>query len=105
MNLVRESLGWFGVSEPILLFQGTTYRSIVTQDRLCPKGKCDKTRGGCPCVRPGGDPGLPTDFQVKPDIFFICDFCLCTLVFISMLAIVLLKHNFVMHILHVHMIM
>ena len=20
--------------------------------------------GGCPCVRPGGDPGLPTGFQV-----------------------------------------
>ena len=21
--------------------------------------------GGCPCVRPGGDPGFPTGFQVK----------------------------------------
>jgi len=42
-----------------------TYRDIVTQDRLCPNGKCDKTRGGCPCVQVGGDPGLPSDFQVK----------------------------------------
>ncbi|CAK9077284.1 Beta-catenin-like protein 1 (Nuclear-associated protein) (NAP) [Durusdinium trenchii] len=42
-----------------------TYRDIPTQDRLCPTGKHDKTRGGCPCVQPGGDPGLPTDFQVK----------------------------------------
>ncbi|CAK9077143.1 Protein mono-ADP-ribosyltransferase PARP12 (ADP-ribosyltransferase diphtheria toxin-like 12) (ARTD12) (Poly [ADP-ribose] polymerase 12) (PARP-12) (Zinc finger CCCH domain-containing protein 1) [Durusdinium trenchii] len=41
-----------------------TYRDIPTQDRLCPTGKHDKTRGGCPCVQPGGDPGLPTDFQV-----------------------------------------
>ncbi|CAE7405535.1 Parp11 [Symbiodinium sp. CCMP2592] len=42
-----------------------TYRQIPTQDRLCPTGKHDKTRGGCPCVQPGGDPGLPTGYQIK----------------------------------------
>ncbi|CAJ1418061.1 unnamed protein product [Effrenium voratum] len=42
-----------------------SYRAITTQDRLCPTGKHDKTRGGCPCVQVGGDPGLPTGFQVK----------------------------------------
>lgn len=41
-----------------------TYQDIVTQDRLCPNGTHDKTRGGCPCVQVGGDPGLPSDFQV-----------------------------------------
>ena len=42
-----------------------TYRKITTQDRLCPTGKHDKTKGGCPCVQPGGDPGLPTGYQIK----------------------------------------
>ncbi|CAE7914215.1 unnamed protein product, partial [Symbiodinium sp. KB8] len=42
-----------------------TYRGITTQDRLCPSGEHGKTRGGCPCVRPGGDPGLPTGFGVR----------------------------------------
>ncbi|CAE7824453.1 Tnks [Symbiodinium sp. CCMP2456] len=42
-----------------------TYRQITTQDRLCPTGKHDKTRGGCPCVQPGGTPGLPTGYQIK----------------------------------------
>lgn len=43
-----------------------SYRAITTQDRLCPTGKHDKTRGGCPCVQVGGDPGLPTGFQAGP---------------------------------------
>ena len=42
-----------------------TYRKITTQDRLCPTGKHDKTKGGCPCEQPGGDPGLPTGYQIK----------------------------------------
>eukprot|EP00930_Biecheleria_cincta_P065273 TRINITY_DN5101_c0_g1_i1.p1 TRINITY_DN5101_c0_g1~~TRINITY_DN5101_c0_g1_i1.p1 ORF type:complete len:1132 (-),score=155.44 TRINITY_DN5101_c0_g1_i1:32-3166(-) len=42
-----------------------TYRNIPTQDRPCPKKKCGKIRGGCPCVQPGGSPGLPVAFQVK----------------------------------------
>eukprot|EP00928_Gymnodinium_smaydae_P033462 TRINITY_DN23969_c0_g2_i1.p1 TRINITY_DN23969_c0_g2~~TRINITY_DN23969_c0_g2_i1.p1 ORF type:complete len:570 (-),score=73.74 TRINITY_DN23969_c0_g2_i1:196-1788(-) len=41
-----------------------TYRSIVTQDRPCPRGSCAKTKGGCPCVRPGGSPGLPSGYKV-----------------------------------------
>lgn len=28
--------------------------------------------GGCPCVRPGGDPGLPTGFQVFSLRTFFC---------------------------------
>ncbi|CAE8702895.1 unnamed protein product, partial [Polarella glacialis] len=43
----------------------TTYRPIPTQDRPCPKGTCGKMRGGCPCVRPGGSPGLPSGYEVK----------------------------------------
>ncbi|CAE8708449.1 unnamed protein product [Polarella glacialis] len=43
----------------------TTYRPIPTQDRPCPKGTCGKVRGGCPCVRPGGSPGLPSGYKVK----------------------------------------
>ncbi|CAK9116020.1 unnamed protein product [Durusdinium trenchii] len=46
-------------------FVNYTYRAIPTQDRLCPSGTHEKMRGGCPCVRPGGNPGLPTGFQVK----------------------------------------
>ena len=42
-----------------------TYQPIPTQDRLCPTEQHGKTRGGCPCVQPGGSPGLPTGFQVK----------------------------------------
>lgn len=44
-----------------------TYKSISTQDRPCPKAadKCNKVPGGCPCVRPGGTPGLPTGFVVR----------------------------------------
>ncbi|CAK9016151.1 unnamed protein product [Durusdinium trenchii] len=42
-----------------------TYKAIPTQDRLCPTGMHGKVRGGCPCVQPGGKPGLPTGFQVK----------------------------------------
>eukprot|EP00930_Biecheleria_cincta_P052589 TRINITY_DN3783_c0_g2_i4.p1 TRINITY_DN3783_c0_g2~~TRINITY_DN3783_c0_g2_i4.p1 ORF type:complete len:944 (+),score=114.28 TRINITY_DN3783_c0_g2_i4:37-2868(+) len=41
-----------------------TYRPIPTQDRPCPNKKCDKQKGGCPCVQRGGDPGLPTGYQL-----------------------------------------
>ena len=34
--------------------------SQMRQDRLCPTGMHGKVRGGCPCVQPGGKPGLPT---------------------------------------------
>ena len=60
-----------------------TYKDIPTQDRLCPTGKHDKTRGGCACVQVGGDPGLPTDFQVTPGVngaipdFFLGGLCVC----------------------------
>ncbi|CAE8648739.1 unnamed protein product [Polarella glacialis] len=43
----------------------TTYRPIPTQDRPCPTGMCAKVRGGCPCVRLGGSPGLPSGYKVK----------------------------------------
>lgn len=45
-----------------------TYKPIVTQDRPCPKtgaDRCHRVPGGCPCVRPGGDPGLPTAYVVR----------------------------------------
>jgi hypothetical protein len=42
-----------------------TYRPIATQDRPCPNKKCAKEKGGCPCVQRGGDPGLPTGYQLK----------------------------------------
>eukprot|EP00929_Paragymnodinium_shiwhaense_P075367 TRINITY_DN38528_c0_g1_i1.p1 TRINITY_DN38528_c0_g1~~TRINITY_DN38528_c0_g1_i1.p1 ORF type:complete len:1139 (+),score=306.19 TRINITY_DN38528_c0_g1_i1:82-3498(+) len=41
------------------------YFAKATQDRPCPKGVCGKTKGGCPCVQPGGDPGLPTEYLVR----------------------------------------
>lgn len=46
-----------------------TYREKATQDRKCPKRfereRCPKTPGGCPCVNPGGVPGLPTGYRVR----------------------------------------
>lgn len=44
-----------------------SYQAIATQDRPCPKlvDACDKTPGGCKCVRAGGDPGLPTGYVVR----------------------------------------
>lgn len=42
-----------------------TYVARATQDRLCPKGLHGKTKGGCECVQPGGDPGLPTEYLVR----------------------------------------
>jgi hypothetical protein len=44
-----------------------SYKPTATQDRLCPKAsdQCAKTPGGCPCVRPGGTPGLPTGYVVR----------------------------------------
>jgi len=46
----------------------TTFRPITTQDRPCPKpdaNKCARVPGGCPCVKPGGDPGLPTKYVLR----------------------------------------
>lgn len=42
-----------------------SYVSKCTQDRPCPKKIHSRTPGGCPCVQPGGDPGLPTGFRVQ----------------------------------------
>lgn len=44
-----------------------TYKAKCTQDRPCPKkaDACAKTKGGCPCNQPGGDPGLPTEYKVR----------------------------------------
>ncbi|CAE8621993.1 unnamed protein product [Polarella glacialis] len=43
-----------------------TYRPLVTQDRPCPKEPaCPKTPAGCPCVKPDGTPGLPTEYVVR----------------------------------------
>ncbi|CAK0796122.1 unnamed protein product [Prorocentrum cordatum] len=35
------------------------------QDRPCPRGTCARTPLGCPCVQPGGDPGLPVAYRVR----------------------------------------
>ncbi|CAE7556957.1 Tiparp, partial [Symbiodinium necroappetens] len=43
----------------------TTYLARCTQDRPCPKAACPKTPGGCPCVQPDGDPGLPASYVVR----------------------------------------
>ncbi|CAK9010612.1 Poly [ADP-ribose] polymerase (PARP) [Durusdinium trenchii] len=67
-NYLAFSQLWYVPHEHMQLFQdfvNYTYRAIPTQDRLCPSGTHEKMRGGCPCVRPGGNPGLPTGFQVK----------------------------------------
>jgi len=44
-----------------------SYIGKATQDRPCPKDvdPCDKTKGGCPCVQPDGDPGLPSGYIVR----------------------------------------
>eukprot|EP00913_Durusdinium_trenchii_P024720 g23202.t2 len=42
-----------------------TYREKATQDRDEEVERCKKTPGGCPCVQPGGSPGLPTAFKVR----------------------------------------
>lgn len=42
-----------------------TYRAKATQDRPCPLGKCAATPGGCECVQPHGDPGLPAGYTVR----------------------------------------
>mmetsp|Transcript_158589 Transcript_158589/g.280067 ORF Transcript_158589/g.280067 Transcript_158589/m.280067 type:complete len:648 (-) Transcript_158589:45-1988(-) len=41
-----------------------TFLPISTQDRVCPNRRCPMTPGGCECVRPGGDPGMPSGLQV-----------------------------------------
>eukprot|EP00930_Biecheleria_cincta_P037796 TRINITY_DN25974_c0_g1_i1.p1 TRINITY_DN25974_c0_g1~~TRINITY_DN25974_c0_g1_i1.p1 ORF type:complete len:789 (+),score=72.08 TRINITY_DN25974_c0_g1_i1:113-2479(+) len=45
-----------------------TYLEKATQDRRCPlpaPNTCAKTPGGCACVQPGADPGLPTRYHVR----------------------------------------
>jgi len=42
-----------------------TYHPKSTQDRPCPNATCVRTAGGCPCVQPGGSPGLPTEYRVR----------------------------------------
>ncbi|CAE7238543.1 Tnks [Symbiodinium sp. CCMP2456] len=42
-----------------------SYVAKATQDRPCPTGEHGKTPGGCPCVQPGADPGLPTRYRVR----------------------------------------
>lgn len=44
-----------------------TYFAKATRDRQCPKAtdKCPLTAGGCACVQPGGNPGLPTGYKVR----------------------------------------
>eukprot|EP00930_Biecheleria_cincta_P047334 TRINITY_DN32792_c0_g1_i1.p1 TRINITY_DN32792_c0_g1~~TRINITY_DN32792_c0_g1_i1.p1 ORF type:complete len:717 (-),score=106.36 TRINITY_DN32792_c0_g1_i1:77-2134(-) len=44
-----------------------TYFAKATRDRKCPKvtGTCPVTAGGCACVQPGGDPGLPVGYKVR----------------------------------------
>lgn len=43
----------------------STYHPRVTQDRPCPTGEHRGVKGGCQCVRPGGDPGLPVSYHVR----------------------------------------
>ncbi|CAJ1338820.1 unnamed protein product, partial [Effrenium voratum] len=42
-----------------------SYVASATRDRPCPSGEHSKTPGGCPCVQPGADPGLPVAFRVR----------------------------------------
>lgn len=42
-----------------------TYQARCTQDRPCPNGTCGKTQLGCPCVQPGGTPGLPVGYRIR----------------------------------------
>lgn len=42
-----------------------SYVGRVTQDRPCPSSAHDRTPGGCPCVQPGGDPGMPVGYRVQ----------------------------------------
>jgi hypothetical protein len=42
-----------------------TYLPISTQDRPCPTRIHPREPGGCICVRPGGNPGLPTGYSVR----------------------------------------
>jgi len=50
------------------IFEGLlskTYKARTTQDRPCPVGTCAKTPGGCPCVQPDGNPGLPASYVIR----------------------------------------
>eukprot|EP00913_Durusdinium_trenchii_P003169 g2930.t1 len=54
-------LSYTYVSQNYLAFSQLWQLSCMRFD----SGTHEKMRGGCPCVRPGGNPGLPTGFQVK----------------------------------------
>ncbi|CAE7335335.1 Parp12 [Symbiodinium necroappetens] len=43
----------------------STYRARSSQDRPCPDGACPKRPGGCPCVQPDGEPGLPASYVIR----------------------------------------
>lgn len=42
-----------------------SYVASATRDRKCPTGEHGSTPGGCECVKPGGDPGLPVAFRTR----------------------------------------
>ncbi|CAK8985340.1 Protein mono-ADP-ribosyltransferase TIPARP (ADP-ribosyltransferase diphtheria toxin-like 14) (ARTD14) (TCDD-inducible poly [ADP-ribose] polymerase) [Durusdinium trenchii] len=42
-----------------------SYVASATRDRPCPSSSCAKTPGGCPCVQPGADPGLPVAYRTR----------------------------------------
>lgn len=42
-----------------------SYVAKATQDRVCPRGTCPRTPGGCKCVQPDGYPGLPSEYFVR----------------------------------------
>eukprot|EP00927_Polykrikos_kofoidii_P015577 TRINITY_DN16936_c0_g1_i2.p1 TRINITY_DN16936_c0_g1~~TRINITY_DN16936_c0_g1_i2.p1 ORF type:complete len:1336 (-),score=148.31 TRINITY_DN16936_c0_g1_i2:329-4102(-) len=57
-------------SDKVPIFQdllNRTYRAKSTGDRKCPKkeDRCPRTPGGCPCVQPGGTPGMPSGYRVR----------------------------------------
>lgn len=61
-QMVYVSTEQHGKFESLL---SASYKAKATQDRLCPKNICPRTFGGCKCVQPDGDPGLPTEYRVK----------------------------------------
>merc|ERR1711959_822688 len=56
-----------GVYQEVQTMLDKTWKAMATRDRPCPKvsDKCKPTAGGCPCVQPGGDPGMPTGIRVR----------------------------------------
>jgi len=41
-----------------------SWKQVATRDRPCPRNSCKQQPGGCSCVQPGGDPGMPMGLQV-----------------------------------------